>query len=50
MFEMIDLLRDQIWNCYGHDIQHALREQIDDPNDDHDPRQGDLPFDSEPQF
>ena len=46
VFEMIDLLRDQIWSCYGHDIQQELREQIDEP----DPRQGYLPFDSEPQF
>jgi len=46
VFEMIDLLRDQIWSCYGHDIQQELREQIDES----DPRQGYLPFDSEPQF
>ena len=50
VFEMIDLLREQIWSCYGHDIQQALRAQIDDPDGDHDPRQGYLPFDSEPQF
>jgi hypothetical protein len=46
VFEMIDLLRDQIWSCYGHDIQHELREQIDQP----DLRQLHLPFDSEPPF
>jgi len=46
VFEMIDLLRDQIWSCYGHDIQQELREQIDQP----DPRQGHLPLDPEPQF
>lgn len=39
VFEMIDLLRDQIWSCYGHDIQQELRAQIDDRDDDRDPRQ-----------
>ena len=46
VFEMIDLLRDQIWSCYGHDIQQELREHIGEP----DLRQGHLPFDPEPQF
>ena len=26
VFEMIDLLRDQMWRTYGQDIQRALRE------------------------
>jgi len=26
VFEFIDLLRDQLWACYGSAIQHALRE------------------------
>jgi hypothetical protein len=50
VFEIIDLLRDQIWSCYGHDIQQELRAQIDDHDDNHDPRQGNLPIDSEPPF
>jgi hypothetical protein len=48
VFEMIDLLRDQIWDCYGHDIQQALREQIDEPDPGQD--QPNLPTDSEPPF
>lgn len=48
VFEMIDLLRDQIWDCYSHDIQQALREQIDEP--DPRPDQRHLPTDSEPPF
>jgi hypothetical protein len=46
VFEMIDLLREQLWTCYGPDIQEAFRDQIID----HDPRQQDLPFDPEPLF
>jgi hypothetical protein len=46
VFEMIDLLRDQIWDCYGHDIQQALRDQITD----RDCLQPDLPLDSETPF
>jgi len=38
VFEMIDLLRDQIWICYGHDIQQELREQIDEPDTHNDQR------------
>jgi hypothetical protein len=48
VFEMIDLLRDQIWDRYGHDIQQALREQIHEP--DPDPDQRHLPTGSEPPF
>ena len=46
VFELIDDLRDHLWNCYGRDIQHALREQLDH----HDPRQHCLPLDPEPPF
>jgi len=46
VFEMIDLLRDHLWRCYGRDIQQAFRDQITD----RDPRQRDLPPDSEPLF
>ncbi len=46
VFEMIDLLRDHLWGCYGRDIQLALRDQITD----HDPRQRDLPLDSDTLF
>lgn len=46
VFEMIDLLREHLWSCYGHDIQQAFRDQITD----HDPRQRVLPLDSETLF
>ncbi len=45
MFEMLDLLRDQLWHHYQHAIQHALREDI---RIDRDPRQYDLPLDRDP--
>ena len=47
VFEMLDLLRDHLWNRYGRDIQQALRDQI---IDDRDSRQRELPFDSEAPF
>jgi hypothetical protein len=28
VFEIIDLLRDQLWAAYGPAIQHALREDL----------------------
>jgi len=46
VFEMIDLLRDHLWCCYGREIQEAFRDQITD----RDPRQCGLPLDSEPLF
>jgi len=46
VFDMIDLLREHLWRCYGRDIQEAFRDQITD----RDPRQRDLPLDSEPLF
>jgi len=48
VFEMIDLLREQIWSCYGRDIQHALREQIDEPDQRQDQRNP--TSDSDPPF
>ena len=47
VFEMLDLLRDHLWNRYGRDIQLALRDQITDV---HDSRQRELPFDSQDPF
>ncbi len=46
VFEIIDLLRDQIWLVYGSDIQDALR------NDQHDqdPRQLHLDLDADLPF
>jgi len=46
VFELLDLLRDQLWLQYGPDIQQALREQTQD----HDPRQCSLCFDPDPPF
>ena len=48
VFEIIDLLRDQVWSCYGHDIQRALRAQIDEPDTHHDQRNP--TSDSDPPF
>ena len=48
VFEMIDLLRDQIWSCYGHDIQQELSEQIDEPDPRHTQRNPNS--DSDPPF
>jgi hypothetical protein len=41
VFEFVDMLRDQIWNLYGTDIQAALRAQTTPA---HDPRQMALPI------
>lgn len=46
VFELLDQLRDRVWTHYGLDIQRALRDQIHH----HDPRQGQLPLDSDPPF
>jgi hypothetical protein len=45
-FELIDLLRDHLWDVYSSDIQTALR---DDPQDA-DPRQLHLDLDGDPPF
>lgn len=45
VFEMLDLLRDQLWHRYRHAIQRALREDI---RIERDPRQYDLPLDRDP--
>jgi hypothetical protein len=46
VFELLDLLRDQLWAHYGPDIQQAFRDQIDH----HDPRQRPLCFDPDSPF
>jgi hypothetical protein len=45
-FEMIDLLRDQLWLAYGTDIQLAMRDDQQHP----DPRQLSMPLDSDSPF
>lgn len=45
VFELLDLLRDQLWHYYRDAIQYALREQL---SNDRDPRQYDLPLDINP--
>lgn len=47
-FELIDLIRDQLWNDYGLAIQYALRRQQQHP--DLDLRQLPLRLDDEPPF
>jgi hypothetical protein len=47
-FELIDLIRDQLWNDYGPAIQNALRSQQQHP--DLDLRQLPLRLDDEPPF
>jgi hypothetical protein len=46
VFEMIDLLRDQLWLAYGTDIQLAMR----DDQQHSDPRQLRIPLDPDPPF
>lgn len=45
-FEMIDLLRDQLWLAYGTDIQLAMRDDQQHP----DPQQLSMPLDSDSPF
>lgn len=47
-FELIDLIRDQLWNEYGLAIQNALRIQQQHPNLDL--RQLPLRLDDQPPF
>ena len=53
-FEMLDLLRDQLWLAYGPAIQRALRADLKPPrhhsDQPRDPRQLALPFDPDPPF
>jgi hypothetical protein len=53
-FQMLDLLRDQLWFAYGPAIQHALRAERQPRHQpgsrSRDRRQLALPFDSDPPF
>ena len=46
-FELIEMLRDQLWRQYRYSIQHALRA---DRKTNTDPAQAPIPNDNEPPF
>ena len=46
VFELLEQLRDQLWACYGADIQRAFRDDLDAP----DSRQQMFRFDPDSPF